>query len=367
MAPPEVDNFIQPSDSTVFAECLETLEVSRFEIDDPKGSPRSFSIKFGFKENAYFANRTLEKKFWFRSSLDGWQGLVSEPVQIMWKKGKDLTEGLTDAAYRLSIATQKLSLTDPKARGLPEYKSLASKVESSEEASNSFFAWFGFVSSYKWVSAEESEKANKIEAERMEKRRRGEKVEDDDDDEDDDMEQDFQETEVFPGGDELATILAEDMWPSAIKYYSKESLTRSTRGQANRWQSKPMKQTRKMTRISPSLKLTWRTRTIAMAMRSISGDWWARAETKVLICLLQRSRERLSWRLGDHEHLARSVILVTRGLGFMHWTMIMTLDKHTFLFPNTLGLLQYHRNQPFTSLTVRARVKCASYIQISNF
>ena len=39
-----------------------------------------------------------------------------------------------------------------------------------------------------------------------------------DDDEDDTL--DYQEVEVFPGGDEVATIIAEDMWQNAIKYYS---------------------------------------------------------------------------------------------------------------------------------------------------
>ena len=96
-APQEIDNYIQPTDSKVLGECLSTLEVSRFELDDPNGSPRSFSLKFGFTENEYFEDKVLEKKFWFRKTKD-WQGFVSEPVKINWKKGKDLTDGLTDAA-----------------------------------------------------------------------------------------------------------------------------------------------------------------------------------------------------------------------------------------------------------------------------
>lgn len=220
-SPPEVDNFIQPSDSKVFAECLQTLEVSRFELDDPKGSPRSFSIKFGFSENEYFEDTVLEKKFWFRRALDGWVGLVSEPVKINWKKDKDLTGGLTDAAYTLWEARKKLHSkikANLKAESqLPEYQALANKIELSEEASVSFFAWFGYVSSWRYVTAEESEQATKKEAENVEKRKKGETVEDEPEDEDDDV--DMQETEVFPQGDELATIIAEDLWPSAIKYY----------------------------------------------------------------------------------------------------------------------------------------------------
>lgn len=164
----------------------------------------------------------LEKKFWYRKSLDGWEGLVSEPVKIHWKKGNDLTGGMTDAAYKLYEAKKKAATSSNgnskgKETELPEYKELAAMIEESEDPALSFFAWFGFVSGYKWVSAEESEEATKKEAEKLAKQRRGEKVEDDD--EDDEDQQDYQETEVFPTGDQLAAIIAEDMWPSAIKYY----------------------------------------------------------------------------------------------------------------------------------------------------
>jgi hypothetical protein len=222
--PPEIDTFIQPSDSQVFTDCLETLEVSRFEVDNPKGSPRSFSIKFGFGDNDYFADKEIEKKFWFRQSRDGWAGLVSEPVKIHWKKGKDLTGGLTDAAYQLGQAREKL----PKASGsanlketeLPEYKALTQKMEESTEASLSFFAWFGFVSSYRWISAEESEQAEKEEAAKLEKLKRGETIDEEADDDDDDDEVNHQDSEVYPQGEDIATLIAEDLWPSAIKYYS---------------------------------------------------------------------------------------------------------------------------------------------------
>lgn len=199
--------------------------MSRFELEDPKGSPRSFSLKFGFKDNEYFEDKTIEKKFWFRKSKD-WAGLVSEPVLIHWKKGKDLTGGLTDAAYKLSEARKKLGTdtSDMAARKketeLPEYKNLVKKIETSMESSISFFGLFAFVSGYRWISAEESEKAEKEDKARVEKIKRGESIKEDDEDDEDDS-TDYQEVEVFPGGDEVVTIIAEDMWPNAIKYYSK--------------------------------------------------------------------------------------------------------------------------------------------------
>lgn len=221
--PPELDAHIQPSDSKVFVDCLETLEVSRFEIDEPKGSPRSFSIKFGFAANEYFENRVLEKKFWFRKSK-AWAGLVSEPVKIDWKKGQDLTGGLTDAAYAFAQARKRLAKTSngstklKKETDLSEHKALVEKIEESNVESRSFFTFFGFVSSYRWISAEESEQADKEDAARIEKLKRGEKVEEESDEDEDQV--DFSETEVHPFGDEIATLIAEDLWPSAIKYYS---------------------------------------------------------------------------------------------------------------------------------------------------
>jgi hypothetical protein len=166
----------------------------------------------------------LEKKFWFRKTKD-WQGLVSEPVKINWKKGKDLTDGQTDAAYKLGELRKKLASDTSNGAARKEetkskeYKRLAQKIETSTDASVSFFAIFSFVSGYRWVSAEESAQAVKEERERFEKIKRGEKVDEEDDDEEDT--QDYQEVEVFPGGDEVATIIAEDMWPNAIRYYSK--------------------------------------------------------------------------------------------------------------------------------------------------
>jgi hypothetical protein len=165
----------------------------------------------------------LEKKFWFRKSRD-WAGLVSEPVKINWKKGKDLTGGLTDAAYKMGEARKKLNSdsSDMAARKketqLPEYKQLSEKIETALESSISFFGLFAFVSGYRWVSAEESAKVEKEDKEKLEKIKRGEKIDEDEDEEEDP--QDYQEIEVFPGGDEVVTIIAEDMWPNAIKYYS---------------------------------------------------------------------------------------------------------------------------------------------------
>jgi hypothetical protein len=266
-APPEIDNFIQPTDSKVFGECLETFEVSRFELDDPNGSARSFSLKFGFSDNEYFADKLLEKKFWFRKTKD-WQGLVSEPVKINWKKDKDLTDGQTDAAYKLGELRKKLATDtsngaarkeETKSR---EYKKLAQKIETATDASVSFFALFAFVSGYRWVSAEESAQVVKEERERFEEIKRGEKVDEEDEDEEDT--QDYQEIEVFPGGDEVATIIAEDMWPNAIKYYSTSRKPHASLLDANSPQKEPL--TRTKTTKSYRTSMSWMPATTMMMM-----------------------------------------------------------------------------------------------------
>ncbi|KAK7541520.1 hypothetical protein IWX46DRAFT_582379 [Phyllosticta citricarpa] len=230
-APTEFENYTTPSDSQVFADALKSIEVERFEIDDPNGSPRSVVIRFHFDSNEYFEDKVLEKKFWHRRALDGWSGIVSEPVKINWKKGKDLTQGLTDAAFALFAARKKQDAaqngsSNGKAKAskitkLPEYKAIIDKIENNTEAALSFFTWFGFISSHGYVSAEESAEANKKEAEKRAKWAKGEKVEDEDEnDEKDDEDDFFDESEICPNGEEVAEIIVNELWPQAIKYFT---------------------------------------------------------------------------------------------------------------------------------------------------
>jgi hypothetical protein len=211
-APPDIDQYIQPSDSQVFAECLKSIEVDRFDVQN---TPRSLSIRFTFSPNEWFEDETLEKKFHFRRASDNWTGLVSEPVKVHWKKGKDLSQGLTDAAIKLWEAQEKHSKVangSGTAKQLPEQKELLDLVEKSDSASR-FFTLFGFVSERRYVSAKESERANAAEKERRAKSKAGEDVEDV---EEDQFDFDDLEAEVCPQGADIATMIAEDIWPNAI-------------------------------------------------------------------------------------------------------------------------------------------------------
>lgn len=226
-SPPDLDRYITPNDANIFAK-LKSLDVKRFEIpmgpekiEGESGDPRSIAIRFEFDENDYFSNSVLEKKFWYRRSNDGWSGLVSEPVKIDWK-GEDPTAGLTSAAY--AVFEERKKAGDMKKKGFAAHKKLLDLIENHNVDNTSFFAWFGYVSATRYVSAEESAQANKEYKERQDKRSKGEKVESPEPEEEDmaDMSGD---DEVHPEGDELAQLIAEDVWPNAIKYFSKRELS----------------------------------------------------------------------------------------------------------------------------------------------
>ncbi|PNS21089.1 hypothetical protein CAC42_3427 [Sphaceloma murrayae] len=222
-APPEIDRYIQPTDSEIFAECLTGIEVDRFELagdtsrdtGGTAGDPRSISIAFEFSENQWFTDKALVKQFWWRRASDGWAGLVSEPVRVHWKKGKDPTKGLMEGAVKLWEARQ--SAGDMRKRDIPEFDAMAKITETWNGDNTSFFTWFAFVSSRRWVSAEESAAAVKAEAHR----RNG--VKEDSDKPQDELPEEDQlegQVEAHEDGDGLATVIAEDLWPGAIRYFT---------------------------------------------------------------------------------------------------------------------------------------------------
>jgi hypothetical protein len=233
-APMDIDEYIQPSDSALLLSALKSISVSRFELDEDekKGDPRSVAIRFEFAENEHFEDSVLEKKFWWRMGKDGFAGLVSEPVEIKWKEGKDLTDGLLGLVK--AVFDEQRAKPKQESKGKKEkveltekQKALKEKIDQTGMGGVSFFAFFGYVG--EWVSAEESRQALEEEKEERRKRKAGEKVEkkkdedvemdDDDDDELDDEDDD--DLEIFPAGDVVAMAIADDLWPGALKYFSK--------------------------------------------------------------------------------------------------------------------------------------------------
>lgn len=221
-APPEIDQYVKDQDSRILMDHVTGITVRRPELEEKgaAGHPRSVSIKFDFSPNEEFSDTSLEKTFWYRRATDGWTGLVSEPVKIHWKKGKDLTEGLTDAAVALWEARKKAG--DMTAKDLPAYTALERKVEHWNGANTSFFTWFGFVSARRWVSPEESEAATKEYRQKKESRKQGEVsgAAEAAENQDEDESQDDQAVEVHEAGDDLAVSFADDLWPGAVRYFT---------------------------------------------------------------------------------------------------------------------------------------------------
>ncbi|KAI1104273.1 hypothetical protein F4804DRAFT_307589 [Jackrogersella minutella] len=231
-APPDMDQYIQPSDSSILLTSLTNLSVSHFEIEDGgKGDPRSVAIKMEFSENEWFEDKVLEKKFWYRVSKDDIQGLVSEPVPIKWKSAeKDVTQGMLDLAVKIWEHDKKQGPTDStkikyEKYFTPDEKALREKIEATGLGGSSFFAWFGFRGLN--VSAEESrlaiEKDQKRRAERaasgapelVKVEEEDEEIEEDEDEDDDPL-----ILEIFQEGEEVALAISEDIWPNAIKYFT---------------------------------------------------------------------------------------------------------------------------------------------------
>ncbi|KAJ5346050.1 hypothetical protein N7452_004054 [Penicillium brevicompactum] len=243
---PEIDEYILPSDAAVLGESLKNLTVERFELDaQGNGEPRSLRFIFEFKtgeENPFFTNDKLVKEFYWRQEITKsksgrtrtWEGLVSEPVRINWKKDADLTKGLLDAACDLAEAEKKKGGDRKK---LPEFATLVQKVEEADAEADaaggddddedeipspvgvSFFGFFGYRG--RDVSAAKSqESAKEIEA-RWAKVQNGEDINEagDSDDEEEEEDDGLEDAEIFPDGDDLAVAIAEDLWTDALNYY----------------------------------------------------------------------------------------------------------------------------------------------------
>lgn len=241
----ELEAAITGNDLEVFAKALKQIEVGRPEIPasaspaqvglDNFGEPRSVTIRFIFAENEWFTDSVLEKTFYYRYGKDGSAGLVSEPIRVNWKPGKDLTEGLTEASYAFWAAqkqnpAQQLDAVlvgdarkarDQAAREMPEYKALADKLESATQGAISFFNFFSYRG--RWTSAAESIEAKAELAAKRKAALAGNAVEEDDDDDED---EDFPEesVETFPAGHECAVSIAEDIYPSAIDYFMADTI-----------------------------------------------------------------------------------------------------------------------------------------------
>ncbi|CZT02299.1 related to phosphatase 2a inhibitor [Rhynchosporium graminicola] len=168
--------------------------------------------------------------------------LLSSLLSI--SEGRDLTGGLLELVIKAWETEQKASAASSagakangkadKERLTPEQKILKRKIGNTGMGGLSFFAWFGFIG--RKISEEESREAMRIEKEKREKRKAakssseapestGEEEEEEEEDEEEGQDPEAEEDqdidlEIFPDGDDLAIAITEDLWPSAIKYFT---------------------------------------------------------------------------------------------------------------------------------------------------
>ncbi|KAH6651530.1 nucleosome assembly protein [Truncatella angustata] len=242
----ELEGAITSKDSEILANALTKIDVGRPEIPasakptdegiEAFGEPRSVSITFHFKQNDFLSDSVLSKNFYWRRGKDGSSSLVSDPIKINWKQGKDVTHGLTDAAYVLWEAQKKAGhldgvfsgethkKRDAASKALPQYKTLAGMLEKEYQSEDveaagatSFFNFFSYRG--RWISAAENAEATS----EVRAKRAAALAGKDDDDEDDEDEEDFEfaeeDVETFAPGHEIALNIADDIFPDAINYF----------------------------------------------------------------------------------------------------------------------------------------------------
>lgn len=228
-APLEIESHVQARDLPIL-DHLTWLELNRFELDeDPSnGDPRSIQLTFRFSANEYFEDETLKKKFWYRRSNDGWSGLVSKPLDIQWKDGKDPTDGLLKSAVERH---HKVRATEDNLRMQAKKNAPKSSTQPQGEEV-SIFAWFGYHG--RDISAQEYSRAARDEIERRETIVVGEEQEVSKAGNDGELiiektlavDRDAEYPscqETFPGGEELALAISEDLFPGALKYFCSHS------------------------------------------------------------------------------------------------------------------------------------------------
>lgn len=93
-------------------------------------------------------------------------------------------------------------------------------LDKESEGAQSFFSFFGYRGA--WISEEENAAANAKYREDMKKRRDNPSFKPDEDNDEEDEEPNMEDvmTEIFPEGETLATVFAEDFFPGAIKYFT---------------------------------------------------------------------------------------------------------------------------------------------------
>ncbi|EWC47411.1 hypothetical protein DRE_00379 [Drechslerella stenobrocha 248] len=193
---PDFDQHVAPQD----VEPISAITAVNVVRPDAAREPRDFIVEISFDpaRNEWFEEETLRKRFWHRSERG--DGLVSEPVEITWREGKDLSGGETGRVCAAWKDRKNAAAGGDKGKGKGKASANGGQKKGKKALEErlaggqpSFFTWFAWVGKGAWIDDEE-------EAEE----------EDDEEGENEDL---------FNHGDELALTIADDVYPNAIKYF----------------------------------------------------------------------------------------------------------------------------------------------------
>ncbi|CCX05810.1 hypothetical protein FPQ18DRAFT_402043 [Pyronema domesticum] len=180
------DEYITPEDAMLL------IHVSSIKVTRPnaeKGDPRDIQISVTLDDNDWTPAQTIVKDFTYQS-VDGRTvtetGLISKPVEIKWKAGKDLTFGVNKAA--IEAFEERVAGNGTYKKGPKEEALLALLMKQP----STFFNWFSYSGVHLALGEEPQ----------------------------DDEEAEKSPVEPFAFGDEIAISFAEDVYPSAVKYFT---------------------------------------------------------------------------------------------------------------------------------------------------
>ena len=228
--PDEFQAILSENDGEILASIV-NVNVERYQIkSDTEGEPRSLRFTFEF-DSELFEDKSVTKEFEFiaNDAVQGGGGYVSKPVNFKWTKaGKkkgvnkmlDLTEQLYQAEMALAGSKEKGQWAiDHKSReGLWQFEKLREAMEKEEEkamdgedvdSGRSFLDWFGYRGAVGLVVPD----ATPTRAEN------GADGQEEDDEDEDEMDDPTLDVEIFPAADDIASVLAEDLWPNVMDYF----------------------------------------------------------------------------------------------------------------------------------------------------
>lgn len=200
----DLKEHITPEDFDLLTS-LKSLTVNRFNAE--KGDPRDMDLIFTFTENAYTPAQTIKKRFVYsaENAAQGEVGMISEPVHIQWKEGKDLTGGINKAAMEAFEERRKAGEKSKgkgkgkKAEHGPAVKKLIDLID--KDTHQSFFNFFSYSGPHKEFGEIADNQEEDSEAEDENGVYSG-------------------MLDPFPWGDAVSVAISEDMYPNAVKYFS---------------------------------------------------------------------------------------------------------------------------------------------------